>query len=159
MAQTRNANAVKIVEVGPRDGLQNISDVVPTATKLALIERLYNSGLQTVEITSVVSPRAVPQLSDCTKVLHDSRIQTLLKVPNTHLPVLIPNLKGFEIAKQHNVQEVAVIVSASEGFSRANIKCSVQEGLDRAQAIAVAARKAGILVRGYVYIFHRQCCS
>lgn len=146
--QLSTTNHVRIVEVGPRDGLQNVNTVIPTQTKLALIERLHETGLQTIEITSIVSPRAIPQLADCRDVLKDSRVQTLIQVPNIHLPVLIPNLKGLTIAKQHTVKEVAVFVSASEGFSRANIKCSVQEGLDRAEAVAVAARKDGMLVRG-----------
>ena len=148
MMQPSTTNCVRIVEVGPRDGLQNVSTVIPTPTKLALIERLYETGLQTIEITSIVTPRAIPQLADCRDVLKDSRVRTLIQGPNTHSPVLIPNLKGLTIAKQHTVKEVAVFVSASEGFSRANIKCSVQEGLDRAEAVAVAARKDGMLVRG-----------
>jgi len=148
MVQNPPADSVRIVEVGPRDGLQNVSTVIPTSTKLALIERLYKAGLRTIEITSVVSPQAIPQLSDCRTVLSDTKIQKLIKTPNTRLPVLIPNLKGLKIAKQHAVKEVAVFVSASEGFSRANIKCSVQEGIDRAEVVAAAARHDGILVRG-----------
>jgi hydroxymethylglutaryl-CoA lyase len=142
------SSAVRIVEVGPRDGLQNVSTVVPTTTKLRLIERLYKTGLQTIEVTSVVSPRAVPQLSDSSMILGDAGVQKLLTVPELRLPVLVPNIKGFEIAWSYGVREIAVFVSASEGFSRANINCSVQEGLDRARMVAEAALNHGISVRG-----------
>jgi hydroxymethylglutaryl-CoA lyase len=148
MARFLNARGIRIVEVGARDGLQNISNVIPTQTKLALIERLYKTGLQAIEITSVVSPRAIPQLSDSLQILGDARIQTLLRAPNLRLPVLIPNLKGFQVAKTSGVKEVAVFVSASEGFSKANINCSVQEGLDRARVVAEAARENNIAIRG-----------
>jgi hypothetical protein len=129
---------VRIVEVGPRDGLQNVKSKIPTATKLALIHKLRAAGLQNIEITSVVSPQAVPQLADCKDVLADSRIQGLMADSALRTPVLIPNLKGLDIAMRHNVKEVAVFVSAAEGFSQANIRCSVQEGLDRAPACSRA---------------------
>jgi hydroxymethylglutaryl-CoA lyase len=141
---------VRIVEVGPRDGLQNVKSKIPTATKLALIHKLRAAGLQNIEITSVVSPQAVPQLADCKDVLADSRIQGLMADSALRTPVLIPNLKGLDIAMRHNVKEVAVFVSAAEGFSQANIRCSVQEGLDRARQVAEKARSHGIAVRGYI---------
>lgn len=159
MAQSPNANAVRIVEVGPRDGLQNVSNIIPTPTKLALIERLKKTGLRSIEVTSVVSPRAIPQLSDSRTLLGQPRMQSLLQVPDIHWPVLVPNLKGFEVAKQYGVKEVAVFVSASEGFSMANTKCSVQEGLHRARAVATAAQNCGILVRGQVYTSQKAMLS
>jgi hydroxymethylglutaryl-CoA lyase len=142
--------SVRIVEVGPRDGLQNVKAKIPTTTKLALIHKLRAAGLQNIEITSVVSPRAVPQLADCKDVLADSRIQGLMTDSTLRTPVLIPNLKGLDIAIRHNVKEVAVFVSAAEAFSQANIRCSVQEGLDRARQVAEKARFHGIAVRGYI---------
>ena len=142
--------SVRIVEVGPRDGLQNVKAKIPTTTKLALIHKLRAAGLQNIEITSVVSPRAVPQLADCKDILADSRIQGLMTDSTLRTPVLIPNLKGLDIAIRHNVKEVAVFVSAAEGFSQANIRCSVQEGLDRAREVAEKARSHGIAVRGYI---------
>jgi len=158
MARNSIANAVRIVEVGPRDGLQNIGNTIPTLTKLELIERLKRAGLQSIEVTSVVSPRAIPQLSDSRILLGDARMQSLLQASDMHWPVLVPNLKGFEVAKQYGVKEVAVFVSASEGFSMANTKCSVQEGLHRARAVAAAAQHCGIMVRGQVSLSQEQCC-
>lgn len=149
--------SVRIVEVGPRDGLQNIDTTVPLSTKLELIKKLHHTGLNTIELTSVVSPRAIPQLADCQALLSDTGIQRLLEDKRLRLPVLIPNLKGLQIAIQHHVQEIAVFVSASEGFSRANINCSVQQGLDRAKEVAKRAQNHGIAVRGYVNIV--QCVS
>ncbi|EXJ71024.1 hydroxymethylglutaryl-CoA lyase [Cladophialophora psammophila CBS 110553] len=141
---------VRIVEVGPRDGLQNIKTTIPTATKLELIARLRDTGLETIEITSVVSPRAIPQLADCRQVLANQTIKTLLPDDNLRLPVLIPNLKGLQIAMENSVREVAVFVSASEGFSRANINATVDEGLARARQVAQKATAAGLAVRGYI---------
>ncbi|KAK5681921.1 hypothetical protein LTS10_006455 [Elasticomyces elasticus] len=143
-------SAVRIVEVGPRDGLQNVKPTIPTSTKLVLIRKLHAAGLQTVEITSVVSPQAVPQLADCRTILADSTIQSLIADPTLRMPVLIPNLKGLDIALNNKVREIAVFVSAAEGFSRANIRCSVQEGLDRARQVAEKARAHGVAVRGYI---------
>lgn len=147
-----SSSSVRIVEVSPRDGLQNIRTAIPTPTKLALIRRLRDAGLRTIELTSVVSPRAVPQLADCQKVLADEHVQDLLKGSGEgngrRLPVLVPNLKGFEIAMRYGVREVAVFISATEGFSRANINCSVAEGIERARRVAERAREKGVAVRG-----------
>lgn len=140
--------SVRIVEVGPRDGLQNVKPSIPSSTKLALIKRLHDAGLQQIEVTSIVSPRAVPQLADCETILANTGVQKLLSSPHLRTPVLIPNLKGLHVALRHNVRGVAVFVSASEGFSRANIRCSVQEGLNRARAVAEKARANGLEVRG-----------
>jgi hydroxymethylglutaryl-CoA lyase len=141
---------VRIVEVGPRDGLQNIREKVPTSTKLELIQRLRDAGLHTIELTSVVSPRAIPQLADCRDVLGNSSVNTLLQHDQAGLrfPVLVPNVKGLEIALQYGVKEVAVFISATEGFSKANINCSVEQGIARAKEVAGLARKAGVAVRG-----------
>ena len=141
---------VRIVEVGPRDGLQNVKSRIPTTTKMALIHKLRAAGLQNIEVTSVVSPQAVPQLADCKDVLADTRIQVLMSDSTLRTPVLIPNIKGLEIAMRHNVKEVAVFVSATEGFSQANIRCSVQQGLDRARQVTEKARSHGMAVRGYI---------
>lgn len=140
--------AVRIVEVGPRDGLQNIHQTVPTNIKIELIQRLSDAGLQAIELTSVVSPKAVPQLKDCKEVLNDARIKEMLASGAKRLPVLIPNLKGLQRAAQCGVTEIAVFVSATEGFSRANINCTVEEGFARARETSTAARKQGIAVRG-----------
>ncbi|KAF7162831.1 hypothetical protein CNMCM5623_007953 [Aspergillus felis] len=142
--------AVRIVEVGPRDGLQNISTPIPTATKLELIYRLEKAGLQTIELTSVVSPKRIPQLADCRDLLQHPSVQDLAKDPKLRLPVLVPNLKGLEIARSSGVKEIAVFISATEGFSRANINCTVEQGLERAKEVAFQAIEAGLAVRGYV---------
>ena len=140
--------AVRIVEVGPRDGLQNIKEPVPTSVKLELIQRLRATGLRTIELTSVVSPKAIPQLADCRDVLGNESIRQLQGQSGLRLPVLVPNLKGLDIAIEHGVKEVAVFVSATEGFSKANINCTVQQGIERAKAVAEKAIECGITVRG-----------
>lgn len=145
--------AVRIVEVGPRDGLQNVRTSIPTSTKLELIKRLEGTGLKSIELTSVVSPKAIPQLADCQDLLSDNDIQALLKNSKNgqlRLPVLIPNQKGLNIALEKNVQEIAVFVSATEGFSKANIKASVDQGLATARGVAEKALAAGLQVRGYL---------
>lgn len=139
---------VRIVEVGPRDGLQNIAQKVPTNVKLELIRKLYDTGLRTIEVTSVVSPRAVPQLSDCREVLKSPPIQELLQNKSLRLPVLIPNVKGIEIGCQYGISEVAVFISATEGFSKANINCTVDQGIARARSVAQEAQRRGLAVRG-----------
>lgn len=136
------------MEVGPRDGLQNIRDTIPTSIKLDLIRRLQRSGLDSIELTSVVSPKAIPQLADCRKVLGHPHMKTLLSDSQIRLPVLVPNVKGLEIAVQHGVREVAVFISATEGFSKANIKCTVAQGIERATHVASLAKNSQIAVRG-----------
>ncbi|KAL6230259.1 hypothetical protein BDW75DRAFT_248830 [Aspergillus navahoensis] len=142
--------AVRIVEVGPRDGLQNIRNLVDTATKIQLIQRLKDAGHRTIELTSFVSPRAIPQLADAQHVVGNQGIKTLLQDSGLNLPVLVPNLKGLEKAIASGVKEVAVFISATEGFSKANINCTVDQGLERAQAVVRKATESGITVRGYV---------
>ncbi|KAF8398209.1 hypothetical protein HHK36_017135 [Tetracentron sinense] len=136
---------VKIVEVGPRDGLQNEKNMVPTAVKVELIQRLVSSGLPVVEATSFVSPKWVPQLADAKDVM-----EAIRNVEGARLPVLTPNLKGFEAAVAAGAKEVAIFAAASESFSKSNINCSIEDSLIRYRAVALAARKLSIPVRGYV---------
>lgn len=140
--------AVRIVEVGPRDGLQNIRAHVPTPIKRELIERLVAAKLGTVELTSIVSPKAIPQLADHDQVLTNPSILSLIRNPDLRLPVLVPNLKGFQQALKYGVREVAVFISATEGFSRANVNCTVEQGLQRAAEVTKAAKSHGVAVRG-----------
>lgn len=145
-----SSEAVRIVEVGPRDGLQNIKDVIPTTTKIELISRLRKAGQTSIELTSIVSPKAIPQFSDARQLLADSRIKDLINDGTARHPVLVPNMNGLQIAIDHGVREIAVFASASEAFSRANINCSVNEGLVKAREVAARAIEAGMSVRGYV---------
>jgi hydroxymethylglutaryl-CoA lyase len=138
-------NSVKIVEVGPRDGLQNEPGEVPTEVKLELIERLAAAGLTSVEATAFVSPKWVPQMADHTEVL-----ERLRRMPDVSYPVLTPNLKGFEAARAAGATEVAIFGAASEAFSRRNINCSIAESLERFRPVAEAATKNNVKVRGYV---------
>jgi hydroxymethylglutaryl-CoA lyase len=138
-------NNVKIVEVGPRDGLQNEPGEVPTDMKLELIERLAAAGLASVEATAFVSPKWVPQMADHTEVLERIR-----RKPGVSYPVLTPNLKGFEAARAAGATEVAIFGAASESFSHRNINCSIAESLDRFRPVAEAAEKNNVKVRGYV---------
>lgn len=139
---------VRIVEVGPRDGLQNLSQWIPTTTKLDLIHRLERSGLRTIELTSLVSHRAVPQMADATNLLQDLDVQAMLAKTNVRLPVLVPNLRGLRIAHANGVKEIAVFISATEGFSRANINCTCDEAIERVGEVVTEARRLGINVRG-----------
>lgn len=141
-------SAVRIVEVGPRDGLQNVKTTIATATKRDLILRLADAGHTTIELTSMVSPKAVPQLSDGKALLQDTAIQELLRQKRIRLPVLVPNLKGLTAAVGAGVSEVAVFVSATEGFSRANINATVDEALLRVNSVCEAAALSCVLVRG-----------
>jgi hydroxymethylglutaryl-CoA lyase len=136
---------VRIVEVGPRDGLQNEKQEVPTAVKLELIERLADAGLPAVEATAFVSPKWIPQMADHIEVLERIR-----RKPGVDYPVLTPNLKGFEAARAAGATEVAIFGAASEAFSKKNINCSIAESLERFRAVAEAAHKANIKVRGYI---------
>ena len=136
---------VRIVEVGPRDGLQNEKGEVPTAVKLELIERLADAGLPAVEATAFVSPKWIPQMADHTEVLERIR-----RKPGVSYPVLTPNLKGFEAARAAGATEVAIFGAASEAFSKKNINCSIAESLERFRPVVENALKAKIKVRGYV---------
>ncbi|MDH5577390.1 MAG: hydroxymethylglutaryl-CoA lyase [Betaproteobacteria bacterium] len=136
---------VRIVDVGPRDGLQNEKMEVPTKVKLELIARLADAGLPAVEATAFVSPKWIPQMADHTEVLEGIR-----RKPGVSYPVLTPNLKGFEAARAAGATEVAVFGAASESFSKKNINCSIAESLERFRPVAEAARQADIKVRGYI---------
>jgi hydroxymethylglutaryl-CoA lyase len=136
---------VRIVEVGPRDGLQNEPGELPTEVKLELIERLADAGLPAVEATAFVSPKWVPQMADHTEVL-----ERLRRKPGVSYPVLTPNLKGFEAARAAGATEVAIFGAASESFSRRNINASIAESLQRFSEVAGAASRHGVRVRGYV---------
>jgi isopropylmalate/homocitrate/citramalate synthase len=138
-------DSVRIVEVGPRDGLQNEPGEVPTAVKIELIERLADAGLPAVEATSFVSPKWIPQMADHTEVL-----EGIHRKAGVSYPVLTPNLKGFEAARAAGATEVAIFGAASEAFSRKNINCSIAESLDRFRPLVAEAKKHGIKVRGYV---------
>ena len=139
------SSKVRIVEVGPRDGLQNERGEVPTADKVELIERLADAGLPAVEATAFVSPKWVPQMADHTEVLERIR-----RRPGVSYPVLTPNLKGFEAARAAGATEVAIFGAASEAFSQKNINCSIAESLERFRPVAEAAQEQSIRVRGYV---------
>jgi hydroxymethylglutaryl-CoA lyase len=140
---------VKIVEVGPRDGLQNEPRFVPTATKLELIDRLGACGLGAIEATAFVSPKWVPQMADSAEVMH-GLMHDNARRPGVSYPVLVPNMKGFEAALAAGVQEIAVFGAASEAFSQKNINCSIAESLDRFRPVVAAAQAASVKVRGYV---------
>jgi hydroxymethylglutaryl-CoA lyase len=136
---------VKIVEVGPRDGLQNEAQIVPTPTKMELIERLAEAGLRVIEATSFVSPKWVPQMGDNSAVLGGLRRQ-----PATIYSALTPNLQGFDAAVEAGANEVAIFAAASERFSQKNINCSIAESLKRFEPVLSAASALEIPVRGYV---------
>jgi isopropylmalate/homocitrate/citramalate synthase len=136
---------VRIVEVGPRDGLQNEKAPISTDVKLAFIDQLAEAGLKTIEATAFVSPKWVPQMADHTEVM--TRLQ---RRPGTRYPVLVPNMKGYAAARTVGVDEIAVFAAASEAFSQKNINCSIEESLERFAPVIEAARADGVAVRGYV---------
>ncbi len=136
---------VKMVDVGPRDGLQNESMPVSTKIKVALIEQLADAGLPVVEATSFVSPKWVPQMADAAEVM--ARIR---RKPGVSYPVLVPNLKGLEGALAAKAEEVAVFAAATEAFSKRNINCTIDESLDRFAPVCEEALAKGVRVRGYV---------
>ena len=136
---------VKIVEVGPRDGLQNEKALVPTEAKIELINRLSNTGLTAIEASAFVSPKWVPQMADASDVLAGINRGSLISYP-----VLTPNMKGLERAIESGVEEIAVFGAASESFSQKNINCSIKESLERFAPVIDAAKKADIRVRGYI---------
>ncbi len=136
---------VRIVDVGPRDGLQNEARSVPTAVKIELISRLAEAGLPAVEATAFVSPKWVPQMADHAEVMAGIR-----KKPGVAYPVLVPNMKGFEAARAAGAMEIAVFGAASETFSRKNINCSIAESLERFAPVVKAARANRMRVRGYI---------
>ncbi|MCF8475056.1 MAG: hydroxymethylglutaryl-CoA lyase [Emcibacter sp.] len=136
---------VRLYEVGPRDGLQNEKQIVPTAIKLELISLLTDTGLSKIEATSFVSPKWVPQMGDNREIMAG-----LAPVLGVDYPVLTPNLKGFEAAVSAGAKEVAIFGAASESFSQKNINCSIAESLERFMPIMAQAKAHNILVRGYI---------
>lgn len=136
---------VKIVEVGPRDGLQNEKQLVPTATKIALIEKLAAAGLSAIEATAFVSPKWVPQMGDNAAVMRGIQRQS-----GVTYPVLVPNLQGFDAAIEAGATEVAMFAAASESFSQKNINCSIAESLKRFEPVVSSATALDLKVRGYV---------
>lgn len=137
---------VRILEVGPRDGLQNIKQKVDTPVKIELIRRLANAGCRAIEAASFVSPKWIPQLADSPEVMKE--ILPMATEKALRIPVLTPNMKGFERAAQSGAKEAVVFASASEGFSWKNTNCSIEEALNRADDVVKAALKQGIRARG-----------
>ena len=136
---------VRMVEVGPRDGLQNEAKALPAAVKIALIERLGEAGLSVVEAGAFVSPKWVPQMAGSAEVLAN-----LTRKPGVRYPVLVPNLRGFEAARAAGAEEIAIFAAASETFSQRNTNCSIAESFERFVPVVAVARREGIAVRGYV---------
>lgn len=138
---------VEIFEMAPRDGLQNEKRQIPTQEKVALVDLLGRAGFRRIEVASFVSPKWVPQMADSAEVL--ARIR---RVPGVSYAALTPNLKGYEGARAARADEVAIFASASEGFSRANLNCTIAESLERFAPVVAAARADGVPVRGYVSV-------
>lgn len=136
---------VKVVEVGPRDGLQNEKKIIPTSVKVDLINRLSETGLKVIEVTSFVSPKWIPQMADQKEVF-----QEIKKYPTVSYPVLVPNAKGLETAIEVGAKEIAIFGSASEAFSQKNTNCSIKDGIKRFKVVADQAKAQGIRIRGYV---------
>jgi hydroxymethylglutaryl-CoA lyase len=136
---------VKIVEVGPRDGLQNETKTVPTPVKIELINRLSQTGLAAIEGGSFVSPKWIPQMADSLQVM-----QGVKRRPGVSYPVLVPNLQGLRSALLADCDEIAIFASASESFSRKNINCSIAQSLDRFAEVCAEAKKHNLRVRGYI---------
>ncbi|MEZ5605607.1 MAG: hydroxymethylglutaryl-CoA lyase [Burkholderiaceae bacterium] len=136
---------VQIIDVGPRDGLQNEKQPVPAAAKIELVARLQAAGLREIEVTSYVSPKWVPQMADNHEVMSG-----LARAPGVRYSVLTPNMKGFEAAARDRPDEILVFGAASEAFSQKNINCSIAESIERFAPVVEAARAAGIAVRGSI---------
>jgi hydroxymethylglutaryl-CoA lyase len=136
---------VKVVEVGPRDGLQNEPEILAPELKIALIERLTEAGLAVVEVASFVSPKWVPQMADAARVL-----MGIKKKQGVRYPVLTPNMKGYEAARRAGAEDIAVFTAASETFQRKNANASINESFERFAPIFEAAGREGVRVRGYV---------
>ena len=135
----------KLVDVGPRDGLQNEKAPVPAAVKIELVHRLQDAGLKEIEVTSFVSPKWVPQMADAAEVMAGIK-----RKPGVRYSVLTPNVKGFEAAVPSRPDEVVVFAAASEAFSQRNINCSIAESIERFRPVVAAARAKGIFVRGAI---------
>src|SRR3954466_33311 len=141
----RYPSKVKLVDVGPRDGLQNEKEPVPAEVKIGLVHRLQDAGLKEIEVTSFVSPKWVPQMADNAQV-----IAGIQRKPGVRYSVLTPNMKGFEASLESKPDEIVVFGAASEAFSQRNINCSIAESIERFAPVVEAARKHGIHVRGAI---------
>lgn len=139
---------IRIVEVGPRDGLQNEKSILATEDKFKFISLLTESGLKAIEITSFVKAPAIPQMADATELF--TKVKNELGNKGIAYPCLVPNMKGYETAKSLNVKEIAVFTATSDSFTRKNINASVDESFDRIKEVCEAAKNDGIMVRGYV---------
>ena len=142
---TNVPRAVRVVEVGPRDGLQNEKALVPTEQKIRFIQMLAEAGLPVVEATSFVSPRAIPQLSDAAEVM-----PSITRLADTSYPVLVPNVKGMERALAAGARSIAVFTAASESFTRHNINVTIAESLANFRPVVEMALREGVPVRGYI---------
>jgi len=138
-------DSIRIVEVAPRDGLQNEKTIIPTATKIELIDRLSETGLDCIETTSFVSPKWIPQLADAAEVYGG-----ITKKPGISYPVLVPNLQGYERAYEMGVKEAAIFTAASEAFTLKNINATIDESIDRFIPVLERAKVDNVKVRGYV---------
>lgn len=138
---------VKIVEVGPRDGLQNEKSVLSTEDKLRYIELLGKSGLSNIEITSFVSPKAIPQMADAKNLFKKAK---KLLGDKVNMPCLVPNMKGYQMAVESGVKEISLFSATSDSFTKKNINCGVDESFERMQEVADAAMTDGVRIRGYV---------
>jgi len=136
---------VKLVEVSPRDGLQNEAAIVPTEIKIEFINLLSETGLKVIEVTSFVSPRWIPQMADNAEVF-----QGIIHHPGISYPVLVPNLQGFNTALAVGVEEIAIFTAASEMFTQKNINCSIAQSIERFHPVVAAAKEHRVKVRGYV---------
>lgn len=141
------AETVEIFEMAPRDGLQNEKRLIPTAEKIALVDLLSHAGFRRIEVASFVSPKWVPQMADSAEVLAG-----ITRAPGVRYAALTPNLKGYEGAKAARADEVAIFASASEGFSRANLNCSISDSIERFRPVIEAAKVDEMPVRGYVSV-------
>lgn len=139
------ADSVRIVEVGPRDGLQNEKTIIATADKIALIDRLSQTGLRSIEATSFVSPKWIPRLADAAEVFAG-----IGKKPGVSYPVLVPNEQGYDRARAVGATEIAIFSAASEAFNRKNINASIDESIERFIPVMNRAKADGVKVRGYV---------
>jgi len=137
--------SVKIVEVGPRDGLQNEKHIVPAAVKIEFINRLSECGLQTIEVTSFVSPKWIPQLADAEEVF-----KGIQKKSGVSYPVLVPNEQGMQRALEAGAKEVSIFTAASETFNQKNINCSIAESIERFKPVMALAAEYKVRVRGYI---------
>jgi hydroxymethylglutaryl-CoA lyase len=139
---------IKIVEVGPRDGLQNEKQIIPTEIKFEFIKKLVDAGLRTIEVTSFVKAPAIPQMSDGVELFE--LIKNTFTDQNLHFPCLVPNLKGFETAQKIGVKEIALFSATSNSFTQKNINATIDESFKRMEEVSSQAKNEGMKMRGYV---------